>query len=122
KNVWQASLRHQKFPPQNFTEWFELIGQLSIQDIIAFPFIFLNMKQLLKFFGLNDSRFIKMLEEQLLITAQNKLEQVNVLFGATALCYPLVTNYYLPGGMIGLAQLLRDYIHNKGGQVKTMAQ
>ncbi|RMG73793.1 MAG: hypothetical protein D6722_03255 [Bacteroidetes bacterium] len=73
---------------------------------------------MLRQYGLDqDPRFVAFVNEQLLITAQNYLEEVNILFGATALCYTLFTNYYVPGGLQQMVQPIVDYIEARGGQV-----
>jgi phytoene dehydrogenase-like protein len=61
--------------------------------------------------------FVAFVDEQLLITAQNTHEQVNVLFGATALCYTNYTNYYIPGGLIQLVHPLIEYVEQRRGQL-----
>jgi phytoene dehydrogenase-like protein len=52
-----------------------------------------------------------------MITAQNTCEEVNALFGATALCYTLLGNYYLPGGMIQLILPFVEYLKTHSGDL-----
>ncbi len=76
------------------------------------------MKWLLEKYDLLENQtFVDFVDEQLLITAQNQHPEVNVLFGATALCYTNYGNYYLDGGLISLVQPFVDYVEAKGGKL-----
>ncbi|MEM9987767.1 MAG: FAD-dependent oxidoreductase, partial [Bacteroidota bacterium] len=73
---------------------------------------------LLRKYNLIDNpEFVAFVNEQLLITAQNYLEEVNELFGAAALCYTNYGNYYMAGGLINLVKPLVNYLESRGGQV-----
>jgi phytoene dehydrogenase-like protein len=77
-----------------------------------------SMAQMLRQYGLHDNaRFVAFVNEQLLITAQNYVSEVNVLFGATALCYTQFTNYYMPGGLINLVNPMVAYLRAQGGEL-----
>ncbi|MGB3469048.1 MAG: FAD-dependent oxidoreductase, partial [Cyclobacteriaceae bacterium] len=65
-----------------------------------------------------DAIFREFVNEQLLITAQNYMEEVNALFGAAALCYTNYTNCYVDGGLINLVQPFIKYIEEKGGEIQ----
>jgi phytoene dehydrogenase-like protein len=67
---------------------------------------------------LDNELFVEFVNEQLLITAQNHMEEVNFLFGATALCYTNFPNYYVDGGLLNLVQPFVEYIEKHGGAVK----
>ena len=45
------------------------------------------------------------------------MEEVNFLFGATALCYTNFPNYYVDGGLLNLVLPFVEYIENHGGEV-----
>lgn len=116
--VWNTSLQQTTFPPSKFQDLIPLIQNFKWQQIPFAFTAFTSMKQLLKRFDLLDNEpFIDFINEQLLITAQNYLEEVNVLFGCTALCYTNFGNYYVKGGLINLVQPMCDYIDNNGGKV-----
>ena len=83
----------------------------SIKDFSKIPAAFSSTQDLLKKHGLDTHEaFCEFVNEQLMITAQNRCEEVNALFGATALCYTLLGNYYLPGGMIQLILPFVEYL------------
>ena len=89
------------------------------RDWLTPRWAFVPLTKLLKQHGLDtDRRFIRFLNAQLMITAQNTVEHVPVLFAAPALCYTNSTNYYLRGGLIGLPTELMAYIGRHGGDVR----
>jgi phytoene dehydrogenase-like protein len=74
---------------------------------------------MLQYFGLHRNKeFVDFVNEQLLITAQNHCREVNMLFGATALCYTNFGNYYLFGGLIRLVRPLCDYLEQQGADLR----
>lgn len=116
--VWKTSLQQRAFPPSNLRDLLNAARHFRPAQLSFASLAFRSMKQLLKQHGLlGHEAFEAFVNEQLLITAQNHLEEVNVLFGATALCYTNFDNYYMPGGLIQLVQPLVQYIEDKGGQV-----
>lgn len=116
--VWDTSLRHRAFPPSNWKDLREAIRNFQFRQLPFAGLAFKSMKALLKQFGLLDHPlFVDFVNEQLLITAQNYLDEVNVLFGATALCYTLYPNYYVPGGLINLVTPMVEYLESRGSQV-----
>ena len=118
--VWKSSLKQLTFPPSNFSDLIPLIQNFKFEQITFASTAFKSMKQLLKKFDLlGNQLFIEFINEQLLITAQNQIEEVNVLFGCTALCYTNFGNHYVKGGLINLVQPMCDYINANGGQVLT---
>jgi phytoene dehydrogenase-like protein len=117
KFVWQASLKYQTFPPSKIGDLLPLIANASLTDIISARYAFTSTNSVLKKYGLNDPDFLKFVDEQLLITAQNKMEEVNFLFGAAALCYTNYQNLYLDGGLISLVKPIVHYIEEQGGKV-----
>ncbi len=116
--VWNTSIRQRAFPPSTLSDVGFAIRHFQPKQVAFAIKAFSSTKDLLKKHGLLDNeRFVRFVNEQLMITAQNTMEEVNVLFGATALCYTNYGNYYLDGGMIVLAELLVSYIKDQGGQV-----
>lgn len=117
--VWRISLQQLHFPPSRLTDLWQMLKQLSVEQLRFAPYAFISVSKYLERYGLAQNTLFKaFVDEQLMITAQNKMEEVNMLFGATALCYTLFGNYYLNGGFINLAQPLSDYIEAQGGTVK----
>lgn len=118
--VWKSSLKQLTFPPSKFADLIPLIQNFKFEQLTFASTAFTSMQQLLKKFDLLDnSLFVDFVNEQLLITAQNQVKEVNILFGCTALCYTNFGNYYVNGGLINLVQPMCDYVNENGGQVLT---
>ncbi|MEO1448069.1 MAG: NAD(P)/FAD-dependent oxidoreductase [Bacteroidota bacterium] len=116
--VWQTSLQQRAFPPSNLKDLLNAARHFRPGQLPFAALAFKSMKSLLKQHGLlGHADFEAFVNEQLLITAQNHLEEVNVLFGATALCYTNYGNYYMPGGLINLVKPLVQFIEDRGGRV-----
>ncbi|TAF65843.1 MAG: FAD-binding protein [Cytophagales bacterium] len=123
--VWETSSQQLTFPPKNWPDLWNCIKNANITQVKHVPYTFFSMKWLLeKFDLLENTLFVEYINEQLLITAQNTIEEVNVLFGATAICYTNYNNYYVEGGLINLVQPLLEYVENHQGKVflRTEAQ
>lgn len=115
--VWDASTRFQHFPPARLNDFVALARNARIKDVWYARYAFKSTAQILDEFGIQDKVFRQFVDEQLLITAQNKAEEVNFLFGAAALCYTNYGNYYVDGGLINLVNPFVDYITQNGGAV-----
>ena len=116
--VWETSLRQRHFPPSSFSDLVQAARHFAPRQLGFAWLAFRSMEQLLKKHGLDrDQRFVDFVNEQLMITAQNTAPEVNVLFGAAALCYTNYTNYYVPGGLIQLVQPMVDYLESQGGTI-----
>ena len=118
QQVWNVSMQQRSFPPSSLSDLLQLVRNFNFKQLPLARSAFRSMDHLLRSYGLNNNEvFVDFVNEQLLITAQNYAKDVNVLFGATALCYTLFDNYYVPGGMINLVKPMVEYIENHGGQV-----
>ncbi|AKQ45658.1 amine oxidase [Rufibacter radiotolerans] len=118
RKVWRTSLRQLSFPFSNLSDVWEAVMSVRWEQIGLVPLAFSTMRDLLSRHKLLDNeRFVQFVDQQLLITAQNYHPEVNVLFGATALCYTLYGNYYLPGGLRQLAERVVQYLEEKQGQM-----
>ncbi len=116
--VWRTSTKQLHFPPDKVADLWEMTTKFRLEQLSAIPAAFTTMDRLLKRFGLSkNDRFCRFVDEQLLITAQNKANEVNVLFGATALCYTNFPNWYVPGGLRNLVGPFVKFIENKGGRI-----
>lgn len=119
RQVWQTSLQQRSFPFSNLKDLWQSALQVRPQQIQLLPGAFRTMKDMLQRYGLLGNKlFVDFVNEQLLITAQNHLEEVNELFGATALCYTLYGNYYVDGGMINLVRPIESYLHKQGSTIR----
>jgi C-3',4' desaturase CrtD len=116
QQVWASSLQHKLFPPTRLSDYWALAKNARPSDFASLGAAFRSTESLLKKHGLADNpRFRAFVDAQLMITAQNTAEEVNELFGATALCYTNYGNYYVPGGMIRLVNPFVRYIEQHGG-------
>ncbi len=116
--VWETSLKQRTFPPSKFSDLIPMLQNFEWKQLAFAKTAFHNMEALLeKYDLLNNQLFVDFINEQLLITAQNHVKEVNLLFACTALCYTNFGNYYVKGGLINLVQPLCDYIESKGGKV-----
>jgi len=115
--VWSRSGRYRAFPPSKWTDAKHLVANFSIADLKYAPLSFVSTQQIMERYQVSLGAFDAFVDEQLLITAQNRRDEVNFLFGAAALCYTNYSNYYVDGGLINLVNPLIAYIEGKGGKV-----
>ena len=116
--VWNTSVKQKRFPPQNLSDLLYCAYKSSPGDMLNARFAYKSIFQLLKKYELHKNReFIDFVNEQLKITAQNNVYEVNALFGATALCYTNYGNYYMHGGLIHLIKAFTDSIAINGGKL-----
>ncbi len=116
--VWRTSLQQTAFPPTSAGDLMQCALRATPEQLRYAGYAFFSTEWLLKKYNLHRNRlFVDFVNEQLLITAQNYAPEVNVLFGATALCYTNFGNYYVNGGLIQLVQPFVDYIEQKEGKV-----
>ncbi|TPE43377.1 phytoene desaturase family protein [Pontibacter mangrovi] len=119
RQVWRTSLQQTSFPISNAKDL--LLSGLRVRpsQLTLLPGAFRTMEDVLRKYDLlQHEPFVDFVNEQLLITAQNYLPEVNELFGATALCYTLYSNYYVPGGLINLVKPVLAYLGRQGGEIK----
>lgn len=115
--VWKASTKYLHFPPKRVTDYFQLAAKAHPADLLKVPYAFKSTASVLDRYQFTDPAFRSYIDEQLLITAQNRASEVNFLFGAAALCYTNYGNYYIDGGLINLVKPIVSYIESKGGQI-----
>jgi phytoene dehydrogenase-like protein len=116
--VWNTSIKQRFFPPTSMGDLFQSAKNASIKQLLYARFSLKSMETMLREHGLlNNPQFVKYVNEQLLITAQNSMADVNMLFGATALCYTNYGNYYVDGGLINLVTPIINYIESNGGSI-----
>lgn len=116
--VWSSSGRYPFFPIQHWRDLPSLLPQFRLSDVPMLRFAFSTVQEALQDFGLDrNEAFCRFVDQQLLITAQNTRREVNMLFGATALCYTNFPNYYVPGGMISMVKAFTDALLRDGGSL-----
>ncbi|MFD2515589.1 phytoene desaturase family protein [Pontibacter locisalis] len=119
KQVWRTSLQQRSFPFSNTEDLLFSAVRVRTGQLKLIPGAFRTMEDVLRKYDLlHNKLFTQFVNEQLLITAQNYLHEVNELFGATALCYTLFGNYYIDGGLINLVNPVVEYIRRGGSEVK----
>lgn len=116
--VWSSSGRYPFFPVQQMRDIPALLPHFRLSDVPMLRFAFSTVQEALQEFGLDrNEAFCRFVDQQLLITAQNTRREVNMLFGATALCYTNFPNYYVPGGMISMVKAFTDALLSNGGSL-----
>ncbi|WP_439883074.1 phytoene desaturase family protein [Pontibacter sp. MBLB2868] len=119
KSVWHTSLQQLNFPFSDTKDFLSAVFHARPSQVKLLPAAFRTMEDVLRKYDLLDNRlFVDFVNEQLLITAQNYLHEVNELFGATAICYTLFGNYYIDGGLINLVNPVVEYIQRNGSTIK----
>ena len=116
--VWRVSGKNLRFPPANFSDLLRLPFNNRPSDLPHLRFAFVSTRKVMRKFGVDDERFLRFVNEQLLISAQSVADDTPFLFAAPALCYTNYANFYLKGGMIGLAAALIAKIGEYGGEVR----
>lgn len=117
--VWKVSLKNTFFPPRKISEWVKLFTSNSPADAWVLPYAFKSVKQVALKCGVATPKFLRFLDEQLMITAQAKTEDVPFLFGAAGVTYTNYSNFYVPGGLLQMIYTIRDFIEERGGKLST---
>jgi C-3',4' desaturase CrtD len=113
--VWSVSGKQMHFPPDHPKDLGQMLLNFRPIQLKFAINAFSTVQDLLRKTDLDKNKpFVDFVNQQLMITAQNKAEEVNLLFGATALCYTNFGNYYMLGGLINLVKPFVDYIQSKG--------
>ena len=116
--VWRVSEQNIYFPPQRFREWVELALRNRLSDIPVLRYAFRSVRQVMQSCGVDTPAFRAFIDEQLMITAQSRAGDTPFLFGAPGLTYTSCTNYYVPGGLLKMVEVLEEYIRSRGGDVR----
>ncbi len=117
--VWKVSLRNTFFPPQSMSEWGRLFTSNNPLDVWVLKYAFQSVYQIAENLGVVTEKFIRFIDEQLMITAQAKSKDTPFLFGAPGLTYTNYSNYYVPGGLIEMIYSIQDFVEEKGGKLQT---
>lgn len=116
--VWDTSLKQISFPPSNFSDLMDCALNATVVQLKNAGKAFISTEKLLIKHGLHTNiKFREFVDEQLIITAQNSANEVNALFGATALCYTNFGNYYLDGGLITMINKITNYLKINGSEI-----
>lgn len=116
--VWRTSSKQTAFPPTCLQDLWHCAKNATFEQFYFARYAFFTMDWLLRKFDLHtNSDFVDFVNQQLLITAQNYAPEVNVLFGATSLCYTNYGNYYVEGGLVNLVNPFLAYLQAQGAEV-----
>lgn len=88
--VWKVSLKNPFFPPRKISEWARLFTVNSPKDVWVLPYALKTVHQVAEQCGIATPKFLRFLDEQLMITAQNKSGDVPFLFGCPASLIPII--------------------------------
>jgi len=115
--VWKASERNTNFPPKSISDWIGLGLNNNPLDVPMLRYALMSVSDVMKSYGVLTSDFERFVDEQLMITAQSKANDVPFLFGAAGLTYTNYSNYYVQGGLLEMICEVQKYIENQGGKV-----
>jgi C-3',4' desaturase CrtD len=119
--AWKMSAQGLPFPPRSTGEFLQLakVGLLNFpRDLALIPFAFGSVFDWVRSKGLeHDKAFKRFLDAQLLISAQTTSENVNSLYGATALDLARQGVYHVEGGIGGIAETLVEKLTALGGEI-----
>lgn len=116
--VWKVSGRNHFFPPIQFSDYLQLLKN-DVQDLWVLPYALKSVKDVAGSFRISNPGFYRFLDEQLMISAQSGSKNTPFLIGAPAITYTNYTNYYVPGGLLKMAEYLQGFIERKGGELHT---
>lgn len=117
--VWKVSLKNPHFPPQEYSDWGRLLLSNSPLDVWVLKYAFKSVKKLAVQFGVDTPKFVRFLDEQLMITAQAKSDDTPFLFGAPGITYTNYSNFYVPGGLIEMIKTIQGFVEEKRGILHT---
>lgn len=119
--AWRMSAAGLPWPPKDLAELAQLakVGlRFFPRDVRMLPFALGTVKQWMAAQRVAaDPAFVRFIDAQLLIAAQTTSENVNALYGATALDLARQGVYHVEGGIGGLAETLEARLVELGGEV-----
>lgn len=119
--TWSMAAQGLPWPPASQAELWQVLraGLSHAPGVVRLlPLIFSKTHHWMRRFGLaGDPEFVRLLDAQLLISAQTTTQHANALYSATALDLARQGTYHVKGGMGGIAQTLVDTLTESGGRV-----
>lgn len=107
--LWELVTKNKTLPPASYDDIFDLAKIVNIKFMKLLPGIFLPIKNTLEKYNLlKNKNFVKLVDEQLLISTQNTSNEAPYLTSAIGLTYPSET-YYPYGGMCKPLKNILDY-------------
>ncbi len=118
---WALSAQGLPFPPADTAELVQLarVGLKNFpRDLRIIPFAFMTAHQWLRLRGMaSDPAFVRLIDAQLLISAQTTSRNANAVYSATALDLARQGVYHVAGGIGGISETLAHAVEAFGGQV-----
>lgn len=119
RRAWQLSGVNRTFPPKSLADLFHMIRPANLRSLDLLRYTRVSVLDMMRRFGVDhNKRFVRFVDEQLMITAQNKAEDTPFLIGAMGLSYPHEV-WYAEGGMSGLVHFMEDAVKRGGGEIRT---
>ncbi len=117
--VWKAAHNNPFFPPKAPSDWLKLAVNNAPLDARVLPYTLKSTSEMMEECGITNPDFERFVDEQLLITAQSFAHDTPFLFASPALCYTNYANFYVPGGLLEMANAVEQFIVDNGGVVLT---
>ncbi len=118
---WTLASRSLPWPPTHLAELLQLARTglaYFPNDLLLLPLAFRTAYQWVNQYGLaQDTRFLRFIDAQLLISAQTTSQRANAIYSATALDLARQGVYHVVGGIGALAETLVNKIRAFGGEV-----
>lgn len=119
ERCWNLAMNNLRFPPSSAADYLALLRPKNLAALPILPKLGSSIGDLLARHGLDHHEaFGRFIDEQLMITAQNRAEETPLTVGAMGLHYPSDT-WYVEGGMVALAAWMAGKIGERGGDVRT---
>ena len=120
--AWAMAAEGLPFPPRDVAELLQL-ARVGLKyfpaDLALVPFALGSVGQWMQRLDLNDATlFRRLIDATLLISAQTTSQQVNGLYGATAIDLPRQGVYHIEGGIGGIAEALVKRLESLGGCIR----
>jgi C-3',4' desaturase CrtD len=119
--TWSLAADGLPWPPASREEWLQLI-RVGLShfpgDMRLLPYAFMTAQEWMHRHGLaHDAEFARLIDAQLLISAQTTSRYAGALYSATALDLARQGTYQVKGGMGTIAQALVDSLTALGGRI-----
>lgn len=116
--AWDLIGNNYKLPPRSISDLLSLTKLSNFKHVDLLPGLIKPLKHLLKKYKLDKNiDFKNFIDEQLLISTQNKSDLAPYLTSAIGLAYPSET-YYPYGGIYKPLELVLEYFKSGGGEIK----
>lgn len=118
EQAWKLSAVNPTFPPKSLGDLVRMATLTNLRYLPLLRHTWTSVAEVLKEYGLEkNEQFLRFINEQLMITAQNRADETPFLIGSMGLGYPSET-WYADGGMYALAEVLAQTIIANNGVVK----